>query len=83
MSKKNFLTVLISTFLSIVLCYFLFFLHIYFKQLHKHPYLFKSIDVMKFNKAYSKKLHHLRIDDESMVNERKAENYLYWKLMHQ
>ena len=32
---------------------------------------------MKFNKSYSKKLHHLRIGGESMVNEIKAENYLF------
>ena len=77
MSKKNFLTVLVTTFLSIFLCYFLFFLKTHFEHHDRSPYLFKSIDVMKFNKNYSKKLHHLRIVDESMVNEIKAENYLF------
>ena len=74
---KNFLTVLVTTFLSIFLCYFLFFLKTHFEHHDRSPYLFKSIDVMKFNKSYSKKLHHLRIDVESMVNERKAEDYLF------
>ena len=77
MSKKNFLTVLVTTFLSIFLCYFLFFLKTHFEHHDRSPYLFKSIDVMKFNKSYSKKLHHLRIGGESMVNEIKAENYLF------
>ena len=74
---KNFLTVLVTTFLSIFLCYFLFFLKTHFEHHDKSPDLFKSIDVMKFNKSYSKKLHHLRIGGESMVNEIKAENYLF------
>ena len=77
MSKNSFLTVLVTTFLSIFLCYFLFFLKTHFEHHDRSPYLFKSIDVMKFNKSYSKKLHHLRIDGESMVNEGKAENYLF------
>ena len=77
MSKKNFLTVLVTTFLSIFLCYLLFFLKTHFEHHDRSPHLFKSIDVMKFNKSYSKKLHHLRIADENMANERKAENYLF------
>ena len=77
MSKKNFLTVLISFFLSIVLCYFLFFLNIHFKHLHKHPFLFKSIDTLNFNKHYYNKLHHLRDLDGRWENNDKPENYLF------
>ena len=75
--KKNFITVLISTFLVILLCYFLFFLKIHFEQLHKHPYRFKSIDTLKFNKNYYNKLHHLRAVDGRWEIKSKPENYLF------
>ena len=77
MSKKNFITVLISFFLSIVLCYFLFFLKIHFEQLHKHQYRFKSIDTLKFNINYYNKLHHLRNADGTWDAKGKPENYLF------
>ena len=73
MSKKNFITVLISSFLSILLCYFLFFLKIHFEHLHKHPFRFKSIDTLKFNKNYYNKLHHLRDVDGRWEIKDKAE----------
>jgi len=76
-SKKNFITVLISTFLSILLFYFLFFLKIHFEQLHKHPYRFKSIDTLKFNKNYYNKLHHLRNVNGRWEIKSKPENYLF------
>ena len=77
MSKKNFITVLISSFLSILLCYFLFFLKIHFEHLHKHPFRFKSIDTLKFNKNYYNKLHHLRDADGRWEIKDKAEIYLF------
>jgi len=77
MNKKNFLIVLISTFLSIVLCYFLFFLNIYFKQLHNHPYLFKSKDTLNFNKNYYNTLHHLREVTGRWEVKGKPEVYLF------
>ena len=77
MSKKNFITVLISTFLSILLCYFLFFLKIYYEHLHEHPFRFKSIDTLKFNKNYYNKLHHLRDVDGRWEIKDKAEIYLF------
>ena len=77
MSKKNFITVLISSFLSILLCYFLFFLKIHFEHLHKHPFRFKSIDTLKFNKNYYNKLHHLRDVDGRWEIKDKAEIYLF------
>ena len=77
MSKKNFITVLISTFLPILLCYFLFFLKIYYEHLHEHPFRFKSIDTLKFNKNYSNKLHHLRDADGRWEIKSKPENYLF------
>ena len=77
MSKKNYLTVLISTFLSIFLCYFLIFLKIHFKHLHEHPYRFKSIDTLMFNKNYYNKFHHLRNVDGRWEIKGKPENYLF------
>ena len=77
MSKKNYLTVLISTFLSIFLCYFLIFLNIHFKHLHEHPYRFKSIDTLMFNKNYYNKFHHLRNVDGRWEIKGKPENYLF------
>jgi|TARA_B100001079_G_scaffold250485_1_gene242055 hypothetical protein len=77
MSKKNFITILISTFLSILLFYFLFFLKIHFEHLHKYPYRFKSIDTLKFNKNYYNKLHHLRNVDGKWEIKSKPENYLF------
>ena len=77
MNKKNFLTILVSTSLSIVFCYFLFFLNIYNKHLHKHPFLFKSIDSLNFNKIYYDKLHHLREIDGRWEVEGKPEIYLF------
>ena len=60
MIKKNFLTILISTFLSFFIAYFLFFLKTHLEHHDKLPYLFKSIENLNFHKNYSKKLHHLR-----------------------
>ena len=77
MNKKNFLTILVSTSLSIVICYFLFFLHIYNEELHKHPFLFKSIDTLNFNKNYYDKLHHLREIDGRWEVEGKPQIYLF------
>ena len=77
MIKKNFITVLISTFLSILLCYFLFFLKIHFEHLHKHPFRFKSIDTLKFNKNYYNKLHHLRDVNGRWEIKDKPEIYLF------
>ena len=58
--KKNFLTIVISILLSIFIFYFLFFLKVNFEQHHKAPYLFKSIETLKFHRKYSKQIHHLR-----------------------
>jgi len=74
---KSFLTVLVTTFLSILLCYFLFFLKIYNEHLHEHPFRFKSIDTLKFNKNYYNKLHHLRDVDVRWEIKDKAEIYLF------
>ena len=77
LSKKNILTILISTFFSIFICYLLFCLKIHFERHDKNPNLFKSIDVIKFNKNYSKKLHHLRINNENLRNRGEPEDYLF------
>ena len=77
MNKKNSLTVLISTILSIVLCYFLFFLKIHLKNLNEHPHGFKSFDTLNFNKKYYNKFHHLRDADGRWETSDNPENYLF------
>ena len=76
-AKKNLLTILISTILSIFLLYFLFLIKISFENHEKAPYLFTTIDKLNFHKNYSKKLHHLRDSDGKWeINENYA-NYLF------
>ena len=58
--RQKILIVLISTFLSFVIFYFLFFLKVHFEDYEKNPDLFTSINKLNFHKNYSKKLHHLR-----------------------
>ena len=77
MNKKNSLTVLISTILSIVLCYFLLFLKIHLKNLDEHPYRFKSIVTLNFNKKYYNKFHHLRDANGRWETSDNPENYLF------
>ena len=61
--NKILITVLISTLLSLIFFYFLFFLKISFEKHYEAPYLFTSIDKLEFHKKYSKKIHHLRDSD--------------------
>jgi len=75
--KKVFLTVFISTLLSIFIFYFLFFLKVSFEQHHKAPYLFKSIETLKFHKKYSEQIHHLKDSDGRWDIEDNYENYLF------
>ena len=77
MSKKNFLTVIVSTSLTVVICYFIFFLKIYYKDLHQHPYRFKSTSTLNFNKKYYKKFHHLRDVNGRWEEVNNPENYLF------
>ena len=58
--RIKFLIVLISTFLSFVIFYFIFFLKVHYEDYEKNPDLFTSINKLNFHKNYSKKLHHLR-----------------------
>ena len=74
--KKNLLIIFISVLLSLIFCYIGFFIHHYFKDHEKNPFLFKSIGEVKFNEFYSDKLHHLR--GYSKIKEiQKPENYLF------
>ena len=75
--KKIFLTIFISTLLSIFIFYFLFFLKVSFEQHHKSPYLFKSIETLQFHKKYSKQIHHLRDSNGNWEIEGNYENYLF------
>ena len=75
--KKIFLTIFISTLLSIFIFYFLFFLKVSFEQHHKAPYLFKSIETLQFHKKYSKQIHHLRDSNGNWEIEGNYENYLF------
>ena len=74
---KKFLTVLISTFFSILFFYLLFFIKIHFEHHDKAPHLFKSIDTLKFHQKYSSKLHHLRDSDGRWEIESQSKNYLF------
>ena len=59
--KKNLITLIVSTFLSFLLLYFLIFIKIYFKEHEKlRPTLFKSVEGVNFHKKYAKKMHHIR-----------------------
>ena len=58
--RIKFLIVLISTFLSFVIFYFIFFFKVHYEDYEKNPDLFTSINKLNFHKNYSKKLHHLR-----------------------
>ena len=75
--KKVFLTIFISTLLSIFIFYFLFFLKVSFEQHHKSPYLFKSIETLQFHKKYSRQIHHLRDSNGNWEIEDNYENYLF------
>ena len=75
--SKKFLIVLISTFLSILFFYLLFFIKIHFERHDNAPHLFKSIDTLKFHQKYSSKLHHLRDSDGRWEIENQPENYLF------
>ena len=77
MNKKDFLTVFISTFLTIFLCYSLFFLKIHFKDLHEHAFRFKSFETLNFNKKYYNVFHHLRDINGIQENKDNPENYLF------
>ena len=74
---KKILAVLISTFLSIFFFYVIFFIKVHFEHHEKNPFLFKSIQKLKFHKNYSKKLHHLRDSDGRWEIESKPSNYLF------
>ena len=76
MGKKKYLIILISTFLTFFVAYFLFFLKIHFEHHDKLPYLFKSIENLNFHKNYSKKLHHLRTSGYWGFNG-ETESYLF------
>ena len=73
---KNIFTILISLFLSISTFYMLFFTYNYFKKYENDPFLFKSIEDVKFYIFYSKKLHHLR-GHNKIKNKKKAEDYIF------
>ena len=81
--RQKILIVLISTFLSFLIFYFLFFLSVHFEDYEKNPNLFTSINKLNFHKNYSKKLHHLRhtirIREINFLTdaESKLEDYLF------
>ena len=76
-AKKNLFTILISTFLSILVLYFLYFAKIHFEHHEKVTNLFKTVDKLNFHRNYSKKLHHLRDSDGRWEIKNKPENYLF------
>ena len=76
-AKKNLFTILISTFLSILVLYFLYFAKIHFEHHEKVTNLFKTVDKLNFHRNYSNKLHHLRDSDGRWEIKNKPENYLF------
>ena len=74
--KKNFLLTLFSLVLSISIFYLIFFTYNFFKRHQDNPYLFKSIEDVKFVKFYSKKLHHLR-GYNKIKNKKKNNDYIF------
>jgi|TARA_Y100000294_G_scaffold163323_1_gene169052 hypothetical protein len=81
--RPKILIALISTFLSCLIFYFLFFLSVHFEDYGKNPDLFTSINKLNFHKNYSKKLHHLRdVNGVREINsfsgtKSKPEDYLF------
>tara|TARA_Y100000590_G_scaffold453325_1_gene598172 strand:+ start:14923 stop:16098 length:1176 start_codon:yes stop_codon:yes gene_type:complete len=74
--NKILISVLISTLLSLIFFYFLFFLKISFEKHYDAPYLFSSVDKLEFHKKYSKKIHHLR-DSDGRWEDGGPEEYLF------
>jgi len=74
--KKNFLLLTISILISFSFFYLIFFTYNYFKKYENNPYLFKSIEDVKFNKYYSKKLHHLRGHNQ-IKNKKNTSDYIF------
>ena len=77
MWKKNFLTILLSIFFSFFFLYALFFFKNYLQDFEKHPYIFKSLNDLKFHKNYTQKLHHIRDTGAAAKNRKNTENYLF------
>jgi len=75
--KKNLLTILISTFFSILFFYILFFISVYLENHHKAPYMFNSLEELNFHKLYSKKVHHLRDNDGTWPTNEDPKNFLF------
>ena len=74
--KKNFFLLLLSIIISFLFFYIIFFTYNFIKKHENNPYLFKSIDDVKFNKYYSKKLHHLR-GHNKIKNKKKTSDYIF------
>ena len=74
--KKNFLLILLSTLSSLLIFYIIFFTYNFIKKHERNPYLYKSIEDVKFNKYYSKKLHHLR-GHNKIKNKKKTSDYIF------
>ena len=74
--KRNILLVIVSFAFSFLIFYLIFFTYNLVKKHKNNPYLFKSIDDVKFNKYYSKKLHHLR-GHNKIKNKKNTKDYIF------
>jgi len=76
--QNKILTIFISTFFSIFICYFLYSIKIYLDKHHEYPLIFKSKQTYDFNKYYYDKLHHLRnIGGREIKIKNNPENYMF------
>jgi len=74
---KNFITILLSFFITILLLYIFYFIKISSEKHYENPNLFKSSKTMEFYKKYSDQLHHLRDTDGRWYIKDVPENYLF------
>ena len=76
--RKSILTVIISSFIGLLIVYFFGVLYHYINLDNKEAYYIKDIKSLNFNKKYSKKLHHIKgLPGLKEGGETKPESYLF------
>ena len=76
--RKSILTVIISSFIGLLIVYFFGVLYHYINLDNKEAYYIKDIKSLNFHKKYSKKLHHIKgLPGLKEGGETKPESYLF------